>query len=151
MKSNLFNNDRICICYSSLIHLYVHYTRTFQVLVIPQLRPKVVDSEQFPINKFPGLNFSSLTFFVFPDSHETSLSVQWMFLRILAAPLFSSFCPHCTPGFSRVMPSGKNIQKRAWLDYLHTWCFTHCFLRALKRLWMIFFLLLFADPLLSCS
>ena len=97
----------------NLRHVYVHYTRTFQVHVIPQLRPKVVDSEQFPINKFPGFNFSSLTFFVFPASHETSLSVQWMFLRILAAPLFSSFCPHCTPGFSRVMPSGKNIQKRA--------------------------------------
>ena len=106
------------------------------------------ESETCPSEACLNLNF--IVFFFKLDSHETSLSVECMLLRILAAPLFSSFCPHCTPGFSRVMPSGKNILKRAWLDYLHTWCFTHCFLQAMNRLWIIFlFSSLYIDPLLT--
>ena len=43
----------------------------------------------------------------------------------LSAHLFSSFCPHCTLGFSRVMPNYKKHSKTNWRCWPHYTCNSH--------------------------
>ena len=55
--------------------------------------------------------------------HTARLKLGSTQILLSSALLSRPFCPHCTLGFSRVMPNSKKDSKTPWLGYLHTWGF----------------------------